>query len=161
MGGTSSLTQRPTSASVRSLSSLTPQDIRRGESFIDQHPWIRHFMPLFATVCLFAILFGYAFLGAAIFEALEKGHEAAQIKTLQKDRKEFREWIMNIAESARNDTDYNMHKNLTWIDEKVEKYEVELRTKVCEEKLDLKGDPKWTFYGSLFLASTVITTIGE
>lgn len=162
MGGTSSLAHgRPTSASVRSLSSLTPHDIRRGESFIDHHPWIRHFMPLFATLCLFAILFGYAFVGAAIFEALENQHEKSQLDTLNQTKQYFRDWILEVAEDARSDDNFEPENYSDAIDKKVTIYENMLKVKLCEQKLDLNGTRKWTFYGSLFLASTVITTIGE
>lgn len=110
----------------------------------------------FTHVGLVSVLLGYLVLGGYIFMTLEGEHER-QVK--------------REIETVRNQTISNLWKmkdtiliRSTWnakMDEVLSQYEDTLKQAVIQGIKSNSKTHQWTLMGSMFFASTVITTIGK
>ena len=119
-----------------------------------RHRWI---FILLLDLTLVGVLFGYAFMGGAVFKILEHDHNMNSFQKFVQARADLKQSIVNLSTC---DPDLESI-NMTELNKALHIFETKMNEIVCDEKVDIKGGPVWTFWSSVFFSATVISTIGK
>ncbi|XP_041477607.1 potassium channel subfamily K member 13-like [Lytechinus variegatus] len=147
----------------------SPKKLKRGESVFDQHPWLRKLQSALVTISLLAILFGYAFIGAAVFVVLESNTELEALHRYEEARRDFLGHVTNVTlnfSSIEDPSDIDIDDMKMDLLLLVDQYEDAMEDVLCKHHTSVKtrnatGKPRWNFFGALFFSATVISTIGR
>ena len=167
------LTGSSKSSSAENLK-ISSDDLRRKRSSKDlmkasssneliqlpDHPHASRFTWLFVLLLetsLVGLLFGYAFMGGAVFVALEQPHEMEQYRKFVNAREVLKQTIANLSGFMSQEDMFNE----TLMDSALEIFAKQMRETVCEANVNINGQPKWTYWSSVFFSATVISTIGK
>ena len=112
---------------------------------------------LLLDVSLVGVLFGYAFMGGAVFKILEHEHNMKSYGKFEIAREDLRQAIVNLSMCDQELKSINM----TELNKTLNIFETRMNEIICDEKVDIKGEPVWTFWSSVFFSATVISTIGK
>ena len=112
---------------------------------------------LLLNLSLVGVLFGYAFMGGAVFVILEHQHNMDQLGVLNLARHNLKLAIGNLSICDAENKIMDMIK----LQIELDKFEVTMKQTVCDEKVDIKGKDQWTFWSAVFFSATVISTIGK
>ncbi|XP_072026995.1 potassium channel subfamily K member 18-like isoform X2 [Amphiura filiformis] len=133
-----------------SSSSLPREDI----DVIETSSKYRGLYIFLLNLSLVGVLFGYAFMGGAVFQILEHDHSMAQYQEFKIARNTLQLAIANFSVCDRR------RINMKKLEAALEVFELAMKKTVCDEKVDINGTTRWTFWSSVFFSATVISTIG-
>ncbi|KAI8499528.1 putative stabilization of membrane [Branchiostoma belcheri] len=110
--------------------------------------------PVLSHVGIVALLLSYCFVGAAIFQAIESPREIEEQHELIKSRDMVIEMLWNSSQTM----DQDNWTQLAVME--IGKFAHSLDEAFHHGVSPGSEDMKWTYYGSLFFAATVVSTIG-
>ena len=129
-------------------------DKHEQEHGVSRYKWM---FLILINLGLVAFLFSYAFMGGAVFVALEHNHEMSQYREFQKAREDLKDGIGNLT-GCKETKDMIDLKHLEGI---LEQFENRMKKLVCDANVDTTGQSQWTFWSAVFFSATVISTIGK
>ena len=117
---------------------------------------------LLVNVSLIIGVFAYAFIGAAVFVAIEGPNEAMETQRFESAREILLEHIHDMIDLAVNDNTNGTMVNISAsIRVALDIFEENMTHAVCTHHIDRKGEVQWNFYTALFFSATTISMIGK